>query len=489
MDTQNNHIQSQNQNKKKVRLKVVRKLRTKEDQNQKATEPFINFGQLKQDYNDTHKCGTWFLKIWGILMQPFKLLKKTFIYRELEKLAEKNKDLVLLSKIIGASAAIGIIYYLYTWAVAGGLPNLDLNLLSNHLSTMSMNDLPMREAVDATMEAEALNCFSNYFNTGPYSLENAGIYDILRGALLLPILIIAGFAFAGFLGVYSIWVLITYWKDIIKAMWALVVMFVDYMKELILCMVLQFSINLPWPLPNITYHYDCPVFFGKFETWRKEYVDTVVARERLKYFQFYYLNKAKFYTRPKVKYIDQNLAKLGVNQDFAEKFSVRSRDVFYNNVLNGESTLRKQADRVRRLLPPVPDFASADEGDGDGVDGDGDVDGVDGDGDVDATTSKQIKQKAEKIYNTTTAITSLLTTLATLGLVGLFVFYSITGRPSWIYETIGPLWRSVTRGRVLKLLSSRYNYLALGGLTATVIGLFLYTRSGSPPLLFEPPAA
>jgi len=431
-------------------------------------------GDFKEDIKKTHKCGSIYQKIFEwVVVRPLKLLKTflkqfpipiikngrpttTSIYDMFVEFAEDNRDYVLLFKIVAAIVTLGLMYYLYQQFFSG-MFGLDLNRIANYLKTMDLTDLPMSENVNASMEAEALNCWSRYFTNFPYSFENAGFYDLVRGAVLLPfIFVFVTYILPIFLLIYIFWFLYHYIHLIIKAIGALVYKAFKFAINYIACTVVN---KIPFASMS------CPDLTEAFADWREEYVDEPIYQERLKYLKDFYVAKLNYVNKP-MAYTEKLWRRGQVQADYSSKFLTRSKQVFYEKMLENQNYLDKSQRNItgrwgkfRKEREPTntntntrnrPDLKTSMK-----------------------RSAERIKKSVQTAYCNRNIIFSLLTIVSLLILLLIFGSYSLTGCPSQVFEWIGPLWRSVDLGSRLKLLSSRYNWAAIGLVLLIIGSLFI----------------
>lgn len=406
-------------------------------------------GKIKQKGGEVNdKC----LKIVDkYALEPLRLIKRSPPYQQLNKLAEKNRDYILLAKIVGTVVTIGLIYLIYIW-LSGGFQSVNLSLIGNYLQTMSGGELPMSESINVQTELDALNCHRQFFNQSPYSIENTGAYDLVRGVLILPFLIFfIHYILPVVAVIYIVWFLYHYLGYISKAFYGFVVeVVIDYMTKFIVCKISSF---IPF------FRFKCPNLYDTLTKWRKNYIDKPIYIEKVKYFKFYYDNKRRFYDIPKLKYFDQLWEKGAINADYSDKFLTRSKDIFYQQVMTTQSGINTIADKTKSTISSSSKYII--------------------NTDQSNTTDEQQQQKSwqqaetrvKELYSLKGVIGSLMLLIISLGIVYLIVYYNITGKPHFIYQAIAPLYRSSGQ----KLLSSRYNWLKMISLFIIIVGFLIHT--------------
>jgi hypothetical protein len=194
------------------------------------------------------------------------------------------------------------------------------------------SDYSIDELGKIRIELDSLRRYFDYFDSKPYSPENAGIYDLERGVVFLPIIsFIVIYIVPPFVILYIIWFVITYWRYVIDAIWGWFTMMWRFIGKLIEC-----TLSDKWYIRIITGWSPCTVNFGDyFNVWRRQYVDIPIYYEKLKYIQEYYAAKQRYYTIPKRYYIDLPIERYGVQFEYLKRVYVnRAIDVFLQKLID-----------------------------------------------------------------------------------------------------------------------------------------------------------
>lgn len=416
---------------------------------------------VQTETDRVHRCSTYYQQLFDILIYPLKLLKTLLknipiptirngrpttvsIYQLVIDIANENRDYILLFKIFSLVVAAAITYYIYLKMFDSSL-GLDLQRINMFLRTMNLSDLPMAENVDANLEAEALSCWQSYFSAFPYSFDNAGFYDMLRGAVLFPFLFVFfTFVLPIFLLIYVFWFIYHYFLLILDAIKGLVLAIFDYVINQVLC-----RIDLPI-IGSIT---DCEDFTEAFRDWKREYIDEPVYRESLQYFKEYYKNKYEYIDKP-VSYFEKLWRRGRVQSDYNNKFLTRAKHVFYEGILSGGNYVQQGQNKLQSFIPESNNqtINSSQTTTNSGY--------------FQKINIQNIKQISQKSYS---ILKLLLPLLALIFLTLFFGFYAITGHPIDVSIWLGPLWRQITDGNKLKLLSSKYNWLVILAIPLLII--------------------
>jgi hypothetical protein len=420
-----------------------------------------NWDQLARDLDATHRCGAYYQKAANYVTYPLKQIKRTPMYGGLRKLAESNRDYVFLAKVVGVLTFVGLIYFVYSWLTKSRGAPFSLDLLTSHLRTMDSSDLPMSETVDAQAEVDALKCHRSYFSKMPYSIENSGAFDLVRGVVLLPFIYLTiNYILPVGAVIYLGWFIYNYGHYIARAIYGFITeVMIKYLTRFIVCKVASI-------IPMFSFK--CPSLYGYIMKWKKKYVDEPVYREKIKYFRFYYLNKKRFYEKPKIKFVDQNWEKGRIKADYGAKFFARSKDIFYNQVMTTQERADQGTGYLQGKLSDAKRYgqsrydqltkSSKEKNDQRNR----------------QSSWEKAEEKISSLYSWKNLLMSFTLLLISLGVLYFFTYYNITGRPSFIQQLVGPLYRSTDLGNRLKLLSSRYNWLAI----ALVIALILFLWAG-----------
>lgn len=411
--------------------------------------------QLENDKKKIHKCGDIPKKTHGFMQKILGWTKKTPFYKFGQYLADSNPDLVLLAKIMTILIAGGLIYYLYSWIAQYQVPGFSTQDLVNNIQTMDASDLPMVQHIDVQNELDAVAFHRQFFDKAPYSLENIGTFDLVRGVLILPFLVFfIHYILPLCAVVYVAWFLYNYLHYITKASYGFITeVIIKYMTQFLVCKIASI---IPF------FKYKCPNLYQFLIEWKREYVDKPVYIEKIKYFKFYYEQKRKLYDIPKIKYIDQNIEKSKINYDYTTKFTTRCKDIFYKKVLNADDTIKNNKYITRSssfINNKYNKYKNSDKNNKPKTSSN-------------TKTNKLIDicDKIDSFYSISNIIMGIILFIISIAVISVFVYYSITGRPISIYEAIMPFYRTTELTSKLQLMKTGYNWIAIIGIMFILIG-------------------
>jgi len=430
------------------------------------------WNELQTNAARTNRCPQYFKKAYDQTVAPLKKLKTSRFYQWLSNLTNDNLDFVFLAKVIFVVVGTVLIYFLYFKLAKYRSAIFSQELLTNQLMTMNTSDLPMAEITQAQNEVQALHQHAKFFENHPFSEKQMGGTDLTRGVLVLPIInffIIYVLPICAL--IYIIWFIYNYIGYIARAIYGFITeVMIQYMTRFVVCKIASI---IPF------FHFPCPSLYDYLMKWKKEYIDKPIYIEKMKYFRFYYLQKKRL-SIPITK-LDQQLDNYRVQADYGQKFISRCKDVFYQHVVNAQDHIGRQQNSWNDQLSSWNDNLSQAS---DYLKSWGDQEKpCDGENPNESSSSAQDRwekacQRIDQMYSATGMITSLLVLILAIGILYFFVFYAITGKPDFVHQAIGPMYRF---NEHLKFISSQYNWLAIGGLISSLVMLTWLVGSESHP--------
>ena len=253
----------------------------------------------------------------------YKLLNSSLsgldaIYSFISGNKSKRPDLIFFRNVLVFLAAVVIVYY--TLPRLSGSANLgfskDQFTKATKLPQTSFN---IEELAKVNLEVKAFTDHKKFFDDGgAYDPANAGIHEISRTSVALPMLIFfLQFVVPPLAIGYIVWFIITYWRYVIAALWGFFETMYSYFTTLI-----QGRLGCKWYIRWVT-KWKCrsPVFSEYIAQWRRKYIDGPVYAEKIKYINQYYAAKEKYITKPYKKYIDDPIKRRTINAEYAKRIA------------------------------------------------------------------------------------------------------------------------------------------------------------------------
>lgn len=420
-------------------------------------------------------CKKLIMSVLNVILTPIYWLIKVFkmspLYAIIVEVLQSNRDLVFLATVIVIAIALVIIYYVFQCLILHKPLPFSLNAVAGYLSTMSSTDLPVGEIAAAQEELCALAAHREHFTQHPFSLENMGIFNLIKMAVILPVLIIFTLYVLPICAViYIVWFLYNYFFGLIlPAIIAFITnVIIPYIAAFAVCKIADM---IPF------FHFSCPDLMGYITTWQKQYINAPLENEKMQYFNQYYADKLLYYEIPKTKYYNYYKEKYNIKMNYFQKFLTRCKDTFYNRMLTSKKTADNASNAMDNYSQNVHNYGTSKwnrfkekrdkyqcptESDDDCV--------VQKKIDVIDKACKAIDQS----YSVPGVLSKFAIMIACIGFLYFITFYNVTGKPSWLSDIISPLYRSELLGTVLVMLSSSKNWLMIGLLVLMVVYV-LYT--------------
>ena len=224
-------------------------------------------------------------------------------------------DITFLISVVSIVTILILVYYLFP-LLKSASPYLFTE--EQYLSALNKpeSSYSLEELAKIRIEKDSFKRYYEYFSSSPYSLESQGVYDIARGVVLLPIVsFVLIYIVPPIVIAYICWFIYTYWIYVIEAVWGWFLMIYNYSTTLIECTLAE-----KWYIRMVTGWSTCsPQFSQYFEEWKTKYVDVPIYYEKLAYIKAFKEAKAKYWTKPKIDYIDTPLSIAKVDAKFAKK--------------------------------------------------------------------------------------------------------------------------------------------------------------------------
>lgn len=426
-------------------------------------------GNIFEDVKNIHKCPDYYQKAYQNMTKPIKIgvefTKKTPIYKAFDYVAVNNPDLVFLGKIIFVLVTSGLVYLLYQWLVHHKTPTFGLDRLKTNILNMGSNDVPLSVINNAQIESDALKQHSDLFGNQPFSLENLGVYELVRGVLILPFLVFFIHYILPFISlIYIGWFLYNYMGYILRAIGGFITeVAIKYMIRFAVCKIASI---IPF------FKFPCPSLSGYIMDWKQEYIDKPVYEEKVKYFKRYYIQKLKYYNMPKEMYINQTIEKGKIKTEYGSKFLTRCKDVFYQHFMKNKQKIdnnyniveNKTSGIVNNVYNKLPHSYNPFK-----------TERPCNQSNNSPMSVNSICSSIDKKYSTFRIMFGLILCLISFIFVGAFLYCRIYGVPMWLYDYIGPLYRYQLSDNNMRLLSNKWNLLIMMMIFMVITIIIVYS--------------
>jgi hypothetical protein len=247
-------------------------------------------------------------------------------------------DLIFFRNILLLLASVVIVYYTLP-RISGAVKTGFSKEQFDKATKLPETAFNIEERAKVDMEVKAFEDHKKFFDDGgAYDPTNAGVHEIGRTSVALPMLIFfLQFILPPLAIGYIIWFVITYWRYVWAALWGWFETMYSYFTTLI-----QGRLGCKWYIKFVT-GWKCrsPVFSEYVARWRRRYIDGPVYAEKIKYINQYYATKDKYITRPYKKYIDDPIERRKINVEYAKRVAAertpevilkKSRDIYDANL-------------------------------------------------------------------------------------------------------------------------------------------------------------
>ncbi len=272
----------------------------------------------------------------------YKFLNSTLsgldaLYSFISGAKSTRPDLIFFRNVLIFLAAVVIVYY--ALPRLSGSANVGFSKEQFDKATkLPQTAFNIEEQAKVNMEVKAFEDHRKFFDDGgAYDPKNAGVHEIGRTAVALPMLVFfLQFVLPPLAIGYIVWFVLTYWRYVIAALWGWFEAMYSYFTTLI-----QGRLGCKWYIKWVT-GWKCrsPVFSEYVVAWRKKFIDGPVYAEKIKYINQYYAAKERYVTKPYKKYIDDPIERRKINAEYAKLVAAdrtvevilkKSRDTYDSN--------------------------------------------------------------------------------------------------------------------------------------------------------------
>ena len=230
----------------------------------------------------------------------------------------KRPDLVFFRNILLFLASLVIVYYTLPY-VSGKVQTGFSKEQFDKAVKLPESAFNIEEVAEVNQKIKAFEDHKAYFNDGgPYAPANAGVHEVGKTAVALPMLIFfMQFILPPLAIGYIVWFVITYWPYVYRALWGWFLAMYDYFTSLV-----QGKMGCKWYIRYVTGWKCRSVNFSTYIIqWRRRYIDGPVHQERIKYINQYYAAKERYLTKPYKKYISDPIERRKINAEYAKRIA------------------------------------------------------------------------------------------------------------------------------------------------------------------------
>jgi hypothetical protein len=226
-----------------------------------------------------------------------KIIKTPFggVYRYFKLRPDVTFLLAVIAVLVGA-----IMVYQFLPYFKSNTPKYTTEQITR-ASKLTMNDFTVKELATAELKTAATKAHRSMFVSRPYSLENSGVYSMVKGSAILTIVIFFLMYILPFLLIaYGIWFIIRYFPYVWAAAWGWFVAMYKYFSTKI-----EGTLGCKWYI-RLAMGWRCRRnvnFMDYFNAWKRQYIDRPVYIESLNYLKFYIRGKRKYIEEPYERYI------------------------------------------------------------------------------------------------------------------------------------------------------------------------------------------